>query len=1120
MLCSQCGFVSQTNLNFCGQCGTKLKSSEASQSSLSDASTTPITDDQSLINRFLTPQLSHKILATRGKIEGERRQVTALFVDIKGYTHLSETIGEEAIYRLMERMYEIMITAVYQEEGSVQKLTGDGIFALFGAPVALEDAPVRACRAGIAIQQKMKTLGDELMKEQNIRPLARVGIHTGPVVIGTMGTDMRMEFTALGDTVNLASRMESIAEPGSVYISEATHSLAGPYIESAFVGEKQVKGKSEPQKVYRVDGIKEHAVRFDVSLKRGLTPLVGRTKELEVLMEYCDLTCKGATLLVQIIGEPGVGKSRLVHELHNRIQNRRIFYLRANCMSFGQTTSFLPFIEIVKSLFRINDIDDRETVERKLMQGLKLLGMDALEKPFLLNLLSFPITDDSFKGLDAKLIGDRTREILTAVLLNQYQLSPTVLAIEDLHWIDAASEQLIQQILTKNIKSPLMLLCTTRPAYKAPWHADKSVKEVRLDPLTKDNAVHLIGAILGSEYISDDINKMIIDKTGCNPLFTEEMTRYLLDSGNLKKTEKESVYELTSGKMIVPTSILDLLQTRVDKLEEGPRSLLQIAAVIGQRFSPELVRRVSALDGSFDDYLGTLTTLELIFPEQVGGGIEYRFKHALLQDVIYDNLLKTSRDKLHQAVAETIERLYPDRLIEWCDALAHHWSNTTDAGKTVRYLAMAGEKSFQTYALEESHDRFKRAVELIDATPGCVDDYFFADILILWGRVYHYRKDFKGLMTFEKYLSRVEALGDKRRLSLFLWWLGSSYGIGGRGSLAIDMYERAITLGKEAGNVDSIGYSAMGLMYTYSYWVLDAHKSDTMVEYYYKLAIENADNMNDVFLKQYVYMGMAIHAYMRSRCAESRAYCTKLMELGRHYRDDRSTASALWTLAFCNIFEARYEEALENAGQSLLLSPDPFNQLCSLAAKGGALALTGKVDEGLGIMQEVRDNLLENGFIMLLAGVEIPLGAVMVLAGHMNKGVLHIKDAMKYWESMGNCAETVWGHVFLSDIYLQIAFGAPPPLPVILKNLWFVLTNKPIAKRKAKYHLEQVVTKSREYNMPGFLAKALYGLGTLAQAKKNHEEARSFYEEALKVAEESQLYIVEKVRTALKILDM
>jgi len=620
MKCPKCGFDNTDGINFCGECGEKLRRACPACGSANQSTTAPCAicghapqgtpatadkngkpvnvrpdDDMAIIRRFLTPKLTEKILTARGRIEGERRQVTALFADIQGYTPLSEALGEEATFKILERIYECMITAVLKEEGSVQELTGDGIFALFGAPIALEDAPVRACRAALAMQEKMLSLGDELYAELSIRPLARIGIHTGPVVIGTLGTDLRMEFKAVGDTVNLASRLESMADAGHIFISEATYGLVAPFVNCLCIGEQPIKGKTEPQKVYHLEGIKEQALRFEASLLRGLTLLAGRSEELDLLEHYCDKAGQGSPLLALIIGEAGVGKSRLLYELKRRVENRHYHYLQSNCTSFGASTPLLPFMHLVNNLFRINDGDDRTVVEWKMKQSLELFGMGAEAKPFLMALLGFEERDNSLRGLDAKIVGDRTREILVELIRNRCLTSPMILAIEDLHWIDPASENLLDQIVRAGEQMPLIILCTARPSYTPRWRDAANYREVQLDPLSRQSTIDMVKALLGCESIDDGLSRVIIEETGCNPLYTEEMIRYLLDSGFIQRAGRTASCEFTPDAVKVPSTILDLLQTRVDRLKEGPKALLQTAAVIGQQFSPEIARPVSGL---------------------------------------------------------------------------------------------------------------------------------------------------------------------------------------------------------------------------------------------------------------------------------------------------------------------------------------------------------------------------------------------------------------------------------------------------------------------------------------------------------------------------------------------
>jgi tetratricopeptide (TPR) repeat protein len=430
---------------------------------------------------------------------------------------------------------------------------------------------------------------------------------------------------------------------------------------------------------------------------------------------------------------------------------------------------------------------------------------------------------------------------------------------------------------------------------------------------------------------------------------------------------------------------------------------------------------------------------------------------------------------------------------------------------------MAGKKSYRVFDIEEAHHRFSRAVEMIHAAPGCVDDAFFTDLVINWSLIFFYSADFKGLRDLlERYLPRIEALGDKRRLSLVLSWIAESHYFSGRGEMAKPFLEKAERIAEEIGDAECIAYVSRGFLWLYSYWIPDGKMSDEMVEHYYKLAIEKGELLNDIFILLHAKLCKLIHSFMRSRFAEARFYGSQIMEIGQRFHDNRALSEALWGLGFCNVLEERYEEALENAEQSLRLSPDRLDELCALGVKGGALALMGQVAEGLEIVRKVRDDYIKNQFILPLAGIDMPFGATMVLAGEMGKGVKHIENSIKYWRSLGNYTVPVMAHSYLGEIYLRMAMGeVKPSFGVILKNLWFILRTLPFADKKAHYHLQTVVSKAKEYNMPGYLAKALHGLGVLAGKKKQYDTARSYFAEALKVAETSDLYIAEKIRTAL-----
>ncbi|MFQ5899736.1 MAG: AAA family ATPase, partial [Candidatus Methylomirabilia bacterium] len=1050
----------------------------------------PVRIPQLVQPRFTSPEaytpkhLAEKILASRDKIEGERKQVTVLFADMKGYTPLAEALGEEAVYQLMDRIYERMLTAVHQYGGTVQELTGDGILALFGAPVALEDAPLRACRAALEIQAQMTRLGEEVQGERGVKPQVRIGIHTGPVVVGTVGTDLRMEFKAVGDTVNLASRLESMAEPGTILISEATHRFVEDYVRSAFLGEREVKGKAEPQRVYRVETLKPGAVRFDASLRRGLTPLVGRRRELEALERCYHEARGGAPRVVNVVGEAGIGKSRLVHELRQRLEGDRIVFLEGHCTAYGRTTSFLPFIEVVRTVFRLGEGEGQQEVERKVRRGLELLGLKAEARlPFLLNLLGLDPGREAFQGLDGEIVGARTREVLQELLRERCRLSPVVLVMEDLHWIDTASEELLLRAAQSTERIPLLILCAYRPHYRAPWTGRENVAELFLEPLSEDSSLHLVQHRLGTEALPEELTRVIVDKAEGNPLFAEELTRYLQESGSLLRTDQGVSFRSGRGGVLVPGTLQDIIMARVDRLAEGPRTVLQVASVIGRRFPRELVHAVSGVNGHMPQYLHDLEAQELIFRHEAEGREEYLFKHALVQDAIYESLLKPRRDGLHQRVAEAIEQSYPDRLGEWADVLAHHWSRTTSADKAVRYLALAGKKSLRVYSLDEAHERFSQVVELMQV-PGSADEGYLADALLGWALVHYYRKDFKGLIPLvERHLPRVEALRDTRRLSLLLFWLGFSRFGACRVDTGRALLEKALALGEELADEECIGYASMGLMWCYH--VQRGQEYPDIVDRLGNRGLDIARSLGDVYLASKCLLCFAFDKGFSGRFNEARAFSLRLLELGRGARDPRTIAAGLWRLGSVNAFDERYEEAIEQAEEALRISPDPLDRLSARAVKGLALTMMGRGQEGLEIIQEVRREFVAGEFLYPLLTIDIPYGASMVLAGRMAAGVRWVEDAIRRFAEWGNETQPTVGHMVLGEIYLQMALGEKkPPLRIILKNLGFVLRTLPVAARKARRHLEEAIRLTRELDMPGYLARSLLDLGLLCKAKK------------------------------------
>ena len=496
-------------------------------------------------------------------MEAERRHVTVLFTDMVGFTTFSERAGEEEAFTLMQSLAKLMEDAVCEQGGVVQGFTGDGVMAVFGAPVALEDAPLRACRAALAIRERLKAAGGDLEAKHGVRPQLRIGINTGLAVVGQVQGGAGAGVTVLGDTVNVAARLQTMAEPEAVVMSEALHALVEGLVEASFVGAHQFKGKSEPQKVYRLDSIRQGATRFGAALGRGLSAYVGREREMDVL-ERGLAEARVQLQVIDIVAEPGMGKSRLLHEFRQRIGKEQAFVLTGSCSPDGRQTPFLPFIEVVRGLFQVKVGEAESDIGRKLEMGLTVLGLFSLENQGLLrNLLGLKPMDGALAGLDGVLIGLRTRDLLQSLLTARS--SPVVLLVEDLHWIDGASQEVLGKIVDGEAKLRLLILHTRRPEYEPPWREEPVATTLRLEPLAAGEIRRLVQVRLGVEAPPEALVRLVAEKAEGNALFAEEILSFLGERGVLRTSGGKVEFDANAVGGALPASVQSLLTARVDR---------------------------------------------------------------------------------------------------------------------------------------------------------------------------------------------------------------------------------------------------------------------------------------------------------------------------------------------------------------------------------------------------------------------------------------------------------------------------------------------------------------------------------------------------------------------------
>jgi class 3 adenylate cyclase/ribosomal protein L40E len=520
LICSKCGAENLPGDNFCDQCGHNNLTLP------SEPTPRELSFDEKIdkIQRYLPKGLTEKILSQRERIEGERKHVTVMFCDMEGFTPLVEKLGPEDAYAITDDVYELLIHKVHDYDGTVNEMTGDGIMALFGAPIALEDAPQRAIRSAFAIHRGMARLTDKLKKERKeISPFKmRIGIHTGPVVVGTVGNNLRVEFKAVGDTVNLASRMEGIAEPGATYVTKDTFRLTEGLFRFEALGDKKVKGKKEPISVYRVIAPSTRRTRFDVSAERGLTHLVGRERELDLLLDAFERTKAGRGQAISIMSEAGVGKSRLLYEFRKRISNEDVTFLEGKCLSYSRGVAYHPVIDILKSNFDVREGDNDSEIIEKTKKGIDVLGADeATTLPYLLELLS--VTDS---GIDKIMMSpegkkDQIIEALKRIVLKGSEIRPLVMAIEDLHWVDKSSEDVLKYLLESIPGAAVFLIFTYRPEFVHKWGAKSFHNQLTLSRLSNRETLSMVIHLLETEEVDRDFEELILAKTEGVPFFIE-----------------------------------------------------------------------------------------------------------------------------------------------------------------------------------------------------------------------------------------------------------------------------------------------------------------------------------------------------------------------------------------------------------------------------------------------------------------------------------------------------------------------------------------------------------------------------------------------------------------------
>ena len=822
MRCPQCGHDNPDGVKFCGECGTRVEglcpgcgTSNPPTNKFCHQCGQALAPPSTPAARFASPQsytpphLAEKILTSRTALEGERKQVTVLFADVSGFTSISEQLDPEEVHQLMNRAFELMLGEVHRYEGTINQFLGDGVMALFGAPIAHEDHAQRAVHAALGMQRVLQGYGAELQRTQGIAFRVRLGLNTGLVVVASIGDNLRMDYTAVGDTTNLAARMLNLAEPGQIVIAEDTHRAVSGYFVTRPLGAQAIKGKAEPVNAYEVVRARGLRTRLEVGAERGLTPFVGRESELALLQERWAEAKAGRGQVICLMGEAGIGKSRLLLEFQRRLADEPVTWLTGRCISYGKEMAYLPIIDLLKHNFQVEEGDDDATISAKIERGMGALGAELQPAiPHVKYLLSVPPGDDAVLRLDAQQRRLKLFEALRAMMLQGGQRRPLIFTVEDLHWIDKTSEEVLLYLADSIPAARVLLLVTYRPGYENPFGERTYTTRIGLRTLSDYDSLRLAAGMLAMAEFPPELRDLIVRKAEGNPFFLEEVLKSLLEVGALRQRDGRYVLTKRIAEIYVPNTIQDVIMARIDRLEEVPKRALQLASVIGREFTVRLLERISDVQAQLERFLQELKVLEFIYERSFYPELAYMFKHALTHDVAYNSLLVQRRKELHRLIAMAIEDLYAERLPESYEMLAYHYERGEVWEKALEYLVKAGQKAQQAYANQEARDHYSRALDICERLGEAVEPATRMTIYAGKGAVHFLLSEFRASIEAHQGLLEVaRQRGDRHKEAEALYQIGFGFLFAHEFEQALEFSHQAQALAAEIGNQNILAAS-------------------------------------------------------------------------------------------------------------------------------------------------------------------------------------------------------------------------------------------------------------------------------------------------------------------------
>jgi class 3 adenylate cyclase/tetratricopeptide (TPR) repeat protein len=1083
--CPQCGKVRRTGTKFCDACGHKFEGGAKAEQ-------------------------------PKPGSESERKNVTALFSDLCGYTALSEKLDPEEVKEITGKLFSHISEVIAKYEGFVEKFIGDAIVGLFGAQTAHEDDPVRAILAAREIHGLIDAQSPEIEKRIG-QPLAmHTGINTGLVVTGKM--DLRKGTHGVaGDTINLASRLQGLAKPGEILLGYETYRHAEGFFNFEELKPAKLKGKAEAVQVFKVLSAKEQPIRMHrISGLRA--ELIGRKVEMAKLGKALDRLQEGRGTVFAIYGDAGTGKSRLIEEFKCTLDLKKIQWREGHAYPYTQNIPYAPLMDLLSRAFRIEEGDRPQTVKGKVEAGIEvLIGKDENVIPFIGSLYSLKYPE--IEGVGADFWRLRLTEAIRKILAGLIRRGPTVICTEDLHWADPSSIDLLRAILF-DLMYPCVFLCVHRTPFRLFGDYEirslkQTYREMELRDLSPSETEDMIESLLKTTDIPSELKTFVSERAEGNPFYLEELINSLVEFGNL--SPHESGWRLTKpiSDLSIPSTIQGVISARVDRLESKVKRILQEASVIGRVFLYELLKRITEFKQEVDASITSLERLDLVRTRTLYPTLEYIFKHALTQEVVYEGLLKKERREIHITIGAVIEEVFRDRLSEFYETLAFHFSQGESLHKAVYYLMKSGEKGLNKYALEEAHKSFREAYRLLStkADRSREEDDLLIDVLLTWSIAFYYRGDFAELTDLlMTHKGLAESAGDRTRLGMFYASLGLALRCREEFNETYQYLKKALEIGEEIQSSKVIGYACSQLSWTCA----ELGLLDEAVGYGERAREICTQMESDYFLFCVSLFGLSQTYWYRGECKKAMEVGKALLEFGKRNSHIRSMVCGYWSMGHSHFIRGDFPAAIECYKQAVEVSVDPYYSQIPRTMLGYAYVSDRQFERAEEVLKEVQSFSEKFGAEIIGTAAHGLLGMVLTGTGHLGGGVEQLEEVRKtFFEKNRRCLYAASENT-LGRVYFEIAHGTSSKDPrMIARNLGFLAKTVPFASKKAEGYFTRAAETAKGIGAKSILAQSNLNLGLLYKARDKSDEARRFLDQAIKLFEqcEADVYLKQARET-------